>query len=57
MIKRAIKDKVDTTALDELEDEYCSNIDKLTKTFTKKFVEKADIKRILKNMDRQVKLL
>lgn len=39
-----IKDKVESSALDELEDQYQSNIDILVKTFAKKYIEKDEVK-------------
>ena len=43
--------------MDELEDQLSTQMDETIKNFTVKFAEKQDVRRVLKNMDRQVKLL
>ena len=51
-VTRAIKDKIDHNALDELEDSYSLSMDNLVKMIAKKYMERSELKRVLWNMDR-----
>ena len=57
MVKKLVSTKVDSKALDELEDQYSINLDQLVKTFSAKYIEKDEVKRVLWNMDRSIKLV
>lgn len=46
-VTRAIKDKIDHDALDELEDSYSLSMDNLVKMIAKKYMERGELKRVL----------
>lgn len=52
-----IKDKADMQELDKLEEVYHSEMDEFVKSFKLKYIEKDEVKRVLKNMDRSIKLI
>ena len=52
MISRANRNKVDNQSLDELEFQYSNDLDQFVKTIAKKYAEKTDMKKLLKNIDR-----
>ena len=52
VMKRKLATKVDNESLNDLEDNYSMNMDNLVKMVTKKYMERTDIRRIMRNMDR-----
>lgn len=57
IVKKLISSKVEAQALDDLEDQYSMNLDSLVKTFSAKYIEKDEVKRVMRNMDRSIKLI
>lgn len=54
LVKKMIKGKADMAELDKLEEVYHLEMDEYVKSFKVKYIEKEEVKRALKGMDRAI---